>query len=196
METFYLESPGMDRKDDALDYIREFRAYRSKINGTGGLDRFTDDYEGWLEKLRKAASRLPDGKKVPAKTFFLVRSSDRKIVGMINVRLALNDVLRKSGGNIGYSIRPTERRKGFNKINLYLGLKVCQAHGLETALLDTDLDNPGSWRTMEALGGVLVREEFDEEAGGTVRAYEIPVNQSLEKYAAVYEPMTAPCREG
>ena len=25
-------------------------------------------------------------------------------------------------GNIGYGIRPTERRKGYNKINLYLGL--------------------------------------------------------------------------
>lgn len=190
METFYLEVPGMDRKSDALAYIQEFHRHHSNINGTGGLDRFTEDYEGWLEKLQKAANRIPDEKRVPAKTFFLVRSSDRKIIGMINIRLALNEDLRKSGGNIGYSIRPTQRRQGYNKINLYLGLKVCQAHGMEKALLDADLDNPGSWRTMEALGGVLVREEPDGETGRIVRAYEIPVSESLQKYAPIYGPMT------
>lgn len=30
--------------------------------------------------------------------------------------------MKQFGGNIGYGIRPTERRKGYNKMNLYLGL--------------------------------------------------------------------------
>lgn len=30
------------KKEDAIDYIREFREYQSEINGTGGLDRFTE----------------------------------------------------------------------------------------------------------------------------------------------------------
>lgn len=60
---------------------------------------------------------------VPNKTFFLIRCEDNKIVGMINIRLELNEKLKNSGGHIGYSVRPTERRKGYNKINLYLGLK-------------------------------------------------------------------------
>ena len=34
---------------------------------------------------------------------------------MINIRLALNDRLKKIGGHIGYSIRPTERGNGYNK---------------------------------------------------------------------------------
>lgn len=51
---------------------------------------------------------------------------------MINIRLALNEKLRKFGGHIGYSICLTERGKGFNKINLYLGLKVCQEYGIKT----------------------------------------------------------------
>ena len=63
---------------------------------------------------------------------------------MINIRLALNEKLRKTGGNIGYSIRPTERGKGYNKINLYLGLKVCRDHGMEKVLLDADKDNEAS----------------------------------------------------
>ena len=39
---------------------------------------------------------------------------------MINIRLMLNENLKKIGGHIGYSIRPTERQKGYNKVNLYL----------------------------------------------------------------------------
>ena len=33
-------------------------------------------------------------------------------------KIELNDELKRSGGHIGYSIRPTERRKGYNKYNL------------------------------------------------------------------------------
>ena len=50
---------------------------------------------------------------------------------MINIRTALNERLSKFGGNIGYGIRPTERRKGYNKINLYMGLIEAQKLGLE-----------------------------------------------------------------
>ena len=54
---------------------------------------------------------------------------------MVNIRLALNKMLREHGGNIGYGIRPKERKKGYNKINLYLALKVCDKHNIEDVLL-------------------------------------------------------------
>ena len=50
MEKFYFEIPGISRKEDAIDYIREFLEYGSEINGAGGLHRFLDDYEGWLKR--------------------------------------------------------------------------------------------------------------------------------------------------
>ena len=92
-------------------------------------------------------------KLVPAETFFLIRENDNKIVGMIDIRLALNDFLKKYGGNIGYSIRPTERRKGYDKINLYLALKFCKEKGLSEVLLDCDYDNLGSASSIISLGG-------------------------------------------
>lgn len=125
MEKFYLEEPCIKRKSEAIAFINEFYEYKSDINGTGGLQRFLENYEGWLEKLENDYTRIPDEVRVPARTYFLIRSNDNKIVGMINIRLALNEHLKKFGGNIGYCIRPTERGKGYNKINLYLGLKVC-----------------------------------------------------------------------
>lgn len=190
MEKFYLEIPSLGRKEDAIDYIQEFHQYHSAINGVGGLDRYIEDYADWLEKLKKDATRIPNEKKVPAKTYFLVRQNDCKIVGMINIRLTLNEHLKKFGGHIGYSIRPTERGKGYNKINLYLGLKICQSHGISKVLMDADTNNPASWKTMEALGGVFVREYYDdEEAHCYVKDYEINVDQSLHDYAPIYEKM-------
>ncbi len=180
MEKFYYEVPGIDRKDDAIEYINEFYEYNSDINGSGGLHRYLDDYEGWLDKLEEDAGREPDEEKVPARAFFLVRESDRRIVGMSSVRLALNEKLKSYGGHIGYAIRPTERGKGYNNINLYLALKVCDEHGIDVVFMDADLDNPASWKTMEHFGGVRVREYFDDqESNCMVVDYNIDVKKAL-----------------
>ncbi len=183
MEKFYFEIPGISRKEDAIDYIREFLEYGSEINGAGGLHRFLDDYEGWLKKLDLDYIQVPDEERVPARTYFLVRESDSRIVGMINIRLALNERLSHYGGHIGYSIRPTERGKGYNKINLYLGLKVCRKYGIERIFMDADLENPASWKTMEAFGGVRIREYDDDvNAHCTVVDYNIDVNRALDSH--------------
>ena len=188
MERFYYEIPGLERKEDAIGFIREFQEYGSEINGTGGLNRYLEDYEGWLEKLKTDYTRAPSEEKVPARTYFLVREGDGRIVGMINIRLTLNERLRRYGGNIGFSIRPTERGKGYNKINLYLGLKVCARYGIGQVLLDAALDNPASWRTMEALGGKRIREYFEDQYNHCVVVdYEIDVNQALEEHSE-FEP--------
>ena len=50
MEKFHYEKPSIERKTDALDFIDEFHKYNSNINGVGGLDRYLNDYEGWLKK--------------------------------------------------------------------------------------------------------------------------------------------------
>lgn len=190
MDRFCFEVPGIDRKDEAIAYIREFINCGLDINGTGGLDSYLDDYEGWLEKLEADYTREPGEERVPARTYFLIRERDDRIVGMINIRLALNRRLSRYGGHIGYSIRPTERRRGYNKINLYLGLKVCDRHGIRSVFMDADLNNPASWRTMEALGGIRIREYRDDQyAHCTVVDYTIDVKRALEAHAE-FEAMT------
>ena len=192
MEKFYFEIPGISRKEDAIDYIREFLEYGSEINGAGGLHRFLDDYEGWLKKLDLDYIQVPDEERVPGRTYFLVRESDSRIIGMINIRLALNERLSHYGGHIGYSIRPTERGKGYNNINLYLGLKVCRKYGIERIFMDADLENPASWKTMEAFGGVRIREYYDDvNAHCTVVDYNIDVSRALDSHPE-YEERVLP----
>lgn len=189
MDQLYLVKPTIEYKDQAIQYIKEHIEYGSHINGCGGLDRYIEDYEGWLDKIDYEYTMEPTEKKVPAETYFLVRYSDNKIIGMINIRLCLNDNLEKRGGHIGYGIRPTERRKGYNKINLYLGLLVCKRHGISVVKLDCDEDNLGSKKTMEALGGIQTKRYYDEVDGGYVLRYEIDVDESIKKYSKTYEPL-------
>lgn len=45
-------------------------------------------------------------------TYFAIRTTDKKIIGIIDLRYELNDFL-KDMGNCGYSVRPSERNKGY-----------------------------------------------------------------------------------
>ena len=188
MEKFKFVVPTIEWKQKAIDFINEFYTYNSNINGTGGLQRYLDNYEGWLKKLEEDYTRQPSEEKVPARTYFFVRESDNKIIGMINIRLALNESLKKYGGHIGYSIRPTERGNGYNKINLYFGLKVCKEYGIEEVFMDADKDNPASWKTIESLGGKNIREYFEDEFDHCiVKDYIINVKTAIDSNKDKYE---------
>lgn len=192
MEKFYLELPSIERENDAIEYIEEFYKYDSQIHGTGSLDRELKKgktYEEWLDNNIKLHEEDYASEKglVPAYTYFLIRKNDNKIVGMIDLRLGLNDYLRNIGGHIGYSIRPTERRKGYNKINLYLILKEAQKNNLEKVLITCADYNVGSRKTILLFDGRFEKTTFDESDNETMELYWIDVNEALNKYYEVYE---------
>ena len=72
-------------------------------------------------------------RRVPAYTCFYVRERDGCLVGMISIRLALNDFLRKEGGHIGYCIRPSERGKVVWHPDASRGSEILQAYRFEQA---------------------------------------------------------------
>lgn len=191
MEQFYLELPSDTRKNEIIDYINEYAIFNSDTNGTGSLDKILEgetfeqalerclnmQYEEYAKKLGRCQS----------KTFLLIRKSDNRIIGSINVRWNLTEEMKQFGGNIGYGIRPTERRKGYNKINLYLGLIEAQKLGLDKVMLDCDVNNLGSAKTMQALGGVLERTEVDPYDGLLTSVYWFNVDETIEKYKDIFK---------
>lgn len=192
MEKFYLEKPSMERKEEIIEYINEFVEYKSDINGTGSLDIILDGYtfEQALERCLNMENREYVKKigRCQGKTFLLIRENDNKIVGTINVRWNLSEAMLQFGGHIGYGIRPTERRKGYNKINLYLGMIEARKVGLDKVMLDCDVDNVGSDRTLKALGGKLERTEIDPSDGILTNVYWFDVSETIDKYKNIYEP--------
>ena len=84
----------MQYKEKALDFIQEFYDNNSDINGSGGLDGYLDDstYEEWIKKVLADIDIANIEKpRVPALTYFYICEEDDVIIGMINIRLALND---------------------------------------------------------------------------------------------------------
>ena len=188
-----MEVPSIGRKKDALDYLKEHIEYNSDMNGTGSMDRCLKDftYEEWLEELNKKKDQKYMDKLgwAPSLTYFFVRENDNKIVGMINLRYNITEeIFAKGGSHIGYGIRPTERRKGYNKINLYLGLLEERRLGEKKVLLLCTADNIGSNKTILALGGVLDKSEIDDWDNELTNYYLIDVDKSLEKYKDLYLP--------
>ena len=191
MEKLFLEKPTINRKEDAIDYLKEHVIYNSDMNGTGSMDRCLDDlsYEEWIieQEKRGEYKYATSINRCPSKTFFVVRESDNRIIGMINIRYQISkELLNNGASHIGYGIRPTERRKGYAKIALYLGIIEEQKMGEDNILLDCNLDNIGSNKTILALGGVLDKTEIDPNDNEMTNYYYINVNDSIIKYRYDY----------
>ena len=169
-----LVFPSLKYKDKAIEYINEFYEYGSKINGSGGLDRCLKEstYEAWLEKTLKYIdiANVPKSKS-PAITYFYVREEDDRIIGMVNIRLALNDFMRREGGHVGYSIRPTERRKHYGTALLDMTLKVYDTMGIRDVLVSCDKENIASAGVIKNCGGVLKDEFFSETYNEMLQMY-------------------------
>ena len=95
------------------------------------------------------------------------------MVGMINIRLALNAFLRKEGGHIGYCIRPTERGRGYATGMLKEALDFCASIGLTDLILTCDRSNPASARVIRNCGGRLEAEFYSETFRQTIQRYRI-----------------------
>ena len=190
MEKFYLEEPSQERKKDILDYLNEFVLYKSDVNGAGALDKILSgqSFEEALDRCLNMKNEEYAKKygRCQSKTFLLIRKNDNKLIGMINVRWNLTEEMKRFGGNIGYGIRPTERRKGYNKINLYLGLLEAKKIGLDKVMLDCETSNIASSKTMTSLGGILDRTEIDPYDGILTSVYYIDISASLTKYKNTY----------
>ena len=194
MEKFYLEEPTIERKNEALEYLNEFVRFDSELNGTGSMDRCLNGwtYEEFLKESekRKDKNYAYSINRCPSKTFFLIRQNDNKIIGMTNIRYDISQELLNNGAShIGYSIRPTERQKGYNKIQLYLGLLEEQKIGEKKLLLDCTIDNIGSNKSIISLGGILEKTEIDKNDNKLTNYYWIDVDKAISENLEVYSSL-------
>ena len=144
MEKIILVKPNLSYADEITKYKEESLKESLLINGSAGLNRFSS-IEDWLEELKKRSSEatVPEGL-VPSSTYLGVREKDNYIVGMIDIRHYLNEYLTQIGGNIGYSVRKTERNKGYAKQMLKLALEKCKELKIKKILITCDEDNIAS----------------------------------------------------
>ena len=169
-----FQFPKKIHEEKAKDFIEEFDRFSSPINGDDGLRRYlkTISYEDWLLRLQDAidiANTPPD--RVPSFTYFYVSEEDGRIIGIINIRMVLNSFLLREAGHIGYSIRPSERGKGYGKAMLRDALQFCRKCGMESFLLVCSKDNPASAGIIQSCGGILENEIYSEHTGEIMQRY-------------------------
>lgn len=149
-----LVIPTMEYADEIKLYREELLKYGSTFDGTSSLKRLENPAE-WIEYNKTLMNKetVPEGL-VQSTQFIYVRENDGKIVGMIQVRHYFNDFLEMFGGHIGYSVRPTERRKGYAKEMLGEALVFCKELGISKVLITCLNDNEASRKTILANVGV------------------------------------------
>ena len=158
-----LRRPRLADKKTILEMMSEFEQSQSAHDG-GFWDAENFDYEEWLKNNQdhEMGINLPEGW-VPD-IQLVAFSIDGQAVGFLNIRLCLNDFLLEEGGHIGYSIRPSERGKGYAKESLRQGLQVAKGKNIKRALVTCSTENPASRAVILANGG-----ESEDVRNGTER---------------------------
>ena len=113
----------------------------------------------WIKlcNLRKRTETCEQaGTTVPSTTYFAIRESDNRLVGVIDLRHHIDHpILGTWGGHCGYSVRPSERGKGYANEMLRLNIQNAKRMGLSKLLVVCDETNAASEKTILANGGVF-----------------------------------------
>ncbi|MCR5399027.1 MAG: GNAT family N-acetyltransferase [Lachnospiraceae bacterium] len=169
-----LKRPAKEYGSEALAFKQEFIDNgESTINGSELLDQM-DSYDEWLKSVTdNISSDTVNPSWVVTDTYFAFDDDDR-IVGIIDLRHELNDFL-KDFGNSGYSVRPSERRKGYATQMLGLIIRRAAEIGMDRLHLSVERSNELSAKTILKNGGKYERSFTFE--GEEADVYMIDINR-------------------
>lgn len=154
-----------ENSSDLAEYAREFADA-----GESFVVLPENDPEAFLARIEifEAGRDLPENR-VRMTWFWLLRGD--RIVASSRLRHELIPVLLLDGGNIGYEVRPSERRRGVGRLLLRLTLDEARRIGLRRVLLTTETTNLGSIGVILANGGVFGDTSVSPNTGLTLNRY-------------------------
>jgi len=168
-ERLILRRPSAADEAAVTEMVQEFAENGEEfIYGSSGANRLP--YAAWLEKIKKGSKKeglAPD--RMPQHTYIGVLVPENRAVGFIAIRPELNEALLRGAGHIGYSIRPSQRRKGYGKAQLMAALRKIGEKGVENALVTCDEGNDASAATILSCGGLEDKRSIGPDGSVTRR---------------------------
>lgn len=158
MPTIYLTEPDEKYAVQVMDFRKEMLENGDDFDGCAGLED-TESFKDWINFEKRLKAKYKNY--APSHVYLGVRKEDDRLVGIIDYRSPLTEFLLKYGGNIGYSVRPSERGKGYAAEMLGLVLSICRDAGEKRILVTCDKDNVASRKSIVKNGGVLENEICD-----------------------------------
>lgn len=164
----------------SAEYMGKIEEYRAEF--PNNRERVTYDPEripgmDYLEKYGNVPDWIAFCDRMSDKIswYMTIRESDCKIVGFLIFRhkLEYDDDDMEFASNLGYSIRPSERGKGYAKEQLRLGLQKAKESGLSKVRIVCLDTNVGSNKTILANGGILIDKIHGEASGLNINRYDI-----------------------
>lgn len=175
MDEIRLAEPTQADAERIAEYRAEFPRSQvtcdpDRIPGLDGLEDF-DSVADWLRYCETMRGKIT--------WYMAVRNSDDRIVGFccLRHRLEYDDDDPEFASHIGYSIRPSQRCRGYAKAQLRLALQKAREAGIITARVICLDSNEGSNRTILACGGRRVDALYGPESGLTVNRYDVPTGK-------------------
>lgn len=173
--------------EPALEYADEIWRFRQEVlehDGDSG-DKFAGCFamescaspEEWIRictLLKDPLTCNDAGSSVSSHQYLLVRVDDNRVVGIFDLRDHIDHpVLSVWGGHCGYTVRPSERGKGYSKKMLRLGIAKAKELGIPKLLVTCDKSNTASRKAILSNGGIF--ESIIEIDGNPIERYWITV---------------------
>ena len=167
-QTTQLLEPTEELRGAYLDFMDDYAA--AGEHEPYGSEGAREDFAGFVRRLRDQARGvgLPEGW-VPNSSYWLVRGG--RILGTCGLRHRLTEALRDYGGHVGYTVRPSERRRGHGTLMLKLVLEKARQLGIRRVLITCDRHTLASARVIRKNGGVLDSEGYSPRAGRVTQRY-------------------------
>ena len=166
-DKMYYRLPESSDETALRAYIQEhYDNGETSISASLGLA--ASDYSEWVEKIQNNVSVGDDEW---GKSLLYLCFDDMRLIGLLSIRYELPKELSEKYGDIGYGVRPSERRKGYATAMLQYALSVCKEKGMDQVVLGCYKDNLASAAAIKKNGGFLLEESDRYKEGKTSQYY-------------------------